>query len=117
MWDLDVEAMLEAVPGRVLYATISPYQPVRQDMAFLVSEQTPAAALAGAIRRAGGSVVTDVMLFDVYRGAPVPEGSKSLAYALTLNSPDHPLTEDEIAKLRKKIEGALRHEFGAVLRS
>jgi phenylalanyl-tRNA synthetase beta chain len=117
MWDLDVEAMLAAVPGRVLYSTISPYQPVRQDMAFLVGEQTPAAALAGAIRRAGGSVVTDVMLFDVYRGAPVPEGSKSLAYALTLNSPDHPLTEDEIAKLRKKIEGALRHEFGAALRS
>ncbi|HET9492604.1 MAG TPA: phenylalanine--tRNA ligase subunit beta [Chloroflexia bacterium] len=117
MWDLDVEAILAAVPGRVLYSTISPYQPVRQDMAFVVGEQTPAAALAGAIRRAGGSVVTDVVLFDVYRGTPVPEGSKSLAYALTLNSPDHPLTEDEIAKLRKKVEGALRHEFGATLRS
>jgi phenylalanyl-tRNA synthetase beta chain len=117
MWDLDVEVMLSAVPGRVLYSTISPYQPARQDMAFVVDEQVPAAALAGAIRRSGGSIVTEVTLFDVYRGAPVPEGSKSLAYALTLNSADHPLTEDEIAKLRKKIEGALRHEFGATLRS
>ena len=117
LYDLDVEAMLAAVPGRVLYSAVSPYQPVRQDMAFLVGEGVPAAALAGAIRRAGGAAVTDVNLFDVYRGTPVPEGSKSLAYALTLNSADHPLTEDEIAKLRKKIEGALKHEFGATLRS
>jgi phenylalanyl-tRNA synthetase beta chain len=86
-------------------------------MAFVVEEQVQASALAGAIRRAGGAAVTDVTLFDVYRGTPVPEGSKSLAYALTLNSADHPLTEEEIAKLRKKIEGALRHEFGATLRS
>jgi phenylalanyl-tRNA synthetase beta chain len=86
-------------------------------MAFVVAEQVPAATLAGAIRRAGSPAVTYVTLFDVYRGGPVPEGSKSLAYALTLNAPDHPLTEDEIAKVRKKIEGALRHEFGATLRS
>jgi phenylalanyl-tRNA synthetase beta chain len=117
MWDLDVEAVLGAVPNRVLYETVSLYQPVRQDMAFVVSEDVQAAALAAAIRRAGGSTITDVMLFDVYRGKPVPEGSKSLAYAVTMNSADHPLTEDEIAKIRKKIEGALRHEFGATLRS
>ena len=84
---------------------------------FHAGEEKNDPALAGAIRQAGGSTVTDVTLFDVYRGKPVPEGSKSLAYAVTMNSTDHPLTEDEIAKVRKKIEGALRHEFDATLRS
>jgi len=116
-WDLDVEALISVLPDRVRYRTISSFQPVQQDMAFMVDESKPASDVAEAIRRSGGEAVIGVSLFDVYRGKPIPEGKKSLAFALTLNSPDKPLTEEEIAKLRKKIEGYLSRVIGASLRS
>jgi phenylalanyl-tRNA synthetase beta chain len=116
-WDLDVEALISVLPDRVRYRPISAFQPVQQDMAFVVDESKPASWVADAIRRTGGEVVTSVSLFDIYRGKPIPEGKKSLAFALTLNSPDKPLTEEEIAKLRKRIEGYLSREVGASLRS
>lgn len=117
MFDLDVEVMIGLLPNRVRYKTISAYPPVRQDMAFVVNEDVPSARVADGIRRAGGDIVTDVSLFDIYRGKPIAEGKKSLAFAVTLNSPDKPLGEEEIAKVRKKIEGLLKHEVGAELRS
>jgi phenylalanyl-tRNA synthetase beta chain len=116
-WDLDVEALLSVLPDRVRYKTISPYPPVRQDMAFVVSEEVEVARVAQAIRKAGGEAVKDVSLFDIYRDKPIPEGKKSLAFAVTLNSLEKPLSEDEVARIRKKIEGFLSREFGATLRS
>jgi phenylalanyl-tRNA synthetase beta chain len=116
-WDLDVEAVLSVLPNRVRYTTVSPYPPMRQDMAFVVGEDVEAAKVAQAIRKAGGAAVTGVALFDIYRGKPIPEGKKSLAFAVTLNSPEKPLGEDEVARIRKKIEGLLAREFGASLRS
>jgi phenylalanyl-tRNA synthetase beta chain len=116
-WDLDVEALLSVVPDKVRYKTVSPYPPVRQDMAFVVSEEMHAAPVAGAIRKAGGEAVKDVVLFDIYRGKPIPEGKKSLAFAVTLNSPAKPLSEEEVARIRKRIEGFLSRELGATLRT
>jgi phenylalanyl-tRNA synthetase beta chain len=115
-WDLDVEAVISVMPERVRYKTISPYQPVEQDMAFVVDEDMPASRVAEAIRKAGGDAVVSLSLFDIYRGKPVPEGKKSLAFAVTMNSPEKPLSEEEIARIRKKIEGYLAHELGATLR-
>lgn len=116
-WDLDVEALLSVLPDRVRYKTISPYPPVRQDMAFVLGEEVEVARVAQAIRKAGGEAVKDVALFDIYRGKPIPEDKKSLAFAVTLNSLEKPLSEDEVARIRKKIEGFLAREFGAALRS
>jgi phenylalanyl-tRNA synthetase beta chain len=116
-WDLDVEALISVLPHRVLYKGISPYPPARQDMAFVVAEEVEVAKVAEAIRKAGGDVITGLSLFDIYRGKPIPEGHKSLAFAVILNSPEKPLTEEEIARIRKRIEGALSRELGASLRS
>jgi phenylalanyl-tRNA synthetase beta chain len=116
-WDLDLEAIISVLPERVRYKAVSPYQPVQQDMAFVVDEDVPASRVAEAIKKAGGDAVVSVSLFDIYRGKPVPEGKKSLAFAVTMNSPEKPLTEEEIARIRKRIEGYLARELGASLRS
>ncbi|MFL5732916.1 MAG: phenylalanine--tRNA ligase subunit beta, partial [Chloroflexia bacterium] len=115
-WDLDVEALARVMPERALYDEVSPYAPVRQDMAFVVAESTPAALVAGAIRKAAPVAIADVDLFDIYTGKPVPEGHKSLAFAVTFTSTEKPLTEEEIARLRRRIEGRLERELGARLR-
>jgi phenylalanyl-tRNA synthetase beta chain len=115
-WDLDVEALIEAMPARHLYRQISPYVPVRQDMAFVVSADMPAARLGDAIKRAGGASVLDVTLFDIYTGPQVGEGQKSLALAVTFNSTEKLLTEEDAARLRQRIERTLERELGARLR-
>ena len=116
-WDLSVEALFSAVPGRNLYSPISPYAPVKQDMAFLVAAETPVAQVADLIRASVGKDATDVSLFDVYTGKPIPEGQKSLAFAVTFSSAEKLLTEEDVARLRKRIEGRLQRELGATLRS
>ena len=115
-WDLDVEALLEAMPERHLYKQISPYMPVRQDMAFAVPADMSASRLADAIKRAGGASVLDVTLFDIYTGPQVGEGQKSLAFAVTFNSTEKLLTEEDAARLRQRIERTLERELGAKLR-
>lgn len=116
VWDIDVEALVRAMPERNLYSQVSLYSD-RQDMAFVVAEETPAALVEGWIRKAAGEAITEVNLFDIYTGKPVPEGKKSLAFAITLASSDKPLSEDEIARLRKRISGRLERELGAELRT
>ena len=95
-----------------------PTQPaIYQDIALVVPAQTPAAEVEAVIRRAGGELLEDVRLFDVYTGDPIPPGSKSLAYALTFRAPDRTLKEKQINKLRDRIVKAARHQLGAELRA
>ena len=116
-WDLDVEAIISVLPERVRYRTVSAFQPVQQDMAFVVDEGVEASRVAEAIRRAGGEAVHVCEPVRYLPGQAHPRGKKSLAFAVTLNSPEKPLTEEEIARVRKKIEGYLAREVGASLRS
>ncbi|MDQ3704635.1 MAG: phenylalanine--tRNA ligase subunit beta [Chloroflexota bacterium] len=115
-WDLDVDALVESVPERHMYNQISPYVPVRQDMAFVVPADMAASRLAGAIKRAGGASVLDVTLFDIYTGQQVAEGQKSMAFAVTFNSTEKLLTEEEVARVRQRIARTLERELGAKLR-
>ncbi len=115
-WDLDVEALIAAIPERNIYRHVSPYMPVKQDMAFVVTAGTPAARVSEAIRSAGGANISDVALFDIYTGQQVEEGQKSMAFAVTFTGMDKPLTEEEVARLRRRIESMLSRELGAKLR-
>ncbi|MDQ6693667.1 MAG: phenylalanine--tRNA ligase subunit beta, partial [Chloroflexota bacterium] len=116
-WDIDIEAIIEAQEERILYRAVSPHQPVRQDMAFVVESSVPAATVAEAIRKAAGGAAAEVSLFDIYTGKPVPEGQRSLAFAVTFSVADKPLTEEDVARIRRRIEGYLDREIGAKLRT
>lgn len=115
--DLDVEAVVSVLPQSARYEAISPYLPVRQDMAFVAPESLPAATLGEAIRKAGGGNIIDVSLFDIYSGQSIPEGHRSLAFGVTFSSVEKLLTEEDVARLRKKIEGTLSRELGVALRT
>ena len=64
----------------------------------------------------GGHTVTNVRLFDVYRGDQIGAGKKSLAYSLTYQDPERTLTDNDAARLRNKIVRQLENELGARLR-
>jgi len=66
---------------------------------------------------AGGPLLREVRLFDVYRGAQAGEGKKSLAFSLTYQAEDRTLTDGEVAQLRLGIIRALEQQLGARIRS
>ncbi|MBX9579313.1 MAG: phenylalanine--tRNA ligase subunit beta, partial [Gemmataceae bacterium] len=114
--ELDLEAVLAAVPDRFPYRPFPTVPPAKRDIALIVPEETPAEAVLGEIRAAGGDLLTDAVLFDVYTGESVPAGTKSLAYALVYQSPDKTLSDKEIEKAHGKVEGRLRHVLKAKIR-
>ena len=114
--ELDLDALLAAVPERYGYRPFSTFPPAKRDVAVVVSEATTAEAVLAAIRTAGADLLTDATLFDVYRGTGLPDGTKSLAFALTYQAPDRTLGEKEIAKAHEKVEARLRQELSAQIR-
>ncbi|MGB9722467.1 MAG: phenylalanine--tRNA ligase subunit beta [Chloroflexia bacterium] len=100
------------------YEPLSRFPAVIQDIAVVVDEGVPAVRVAEVIRRSGGPLLRDIALFDVYRGSPLPEGKRSLAYRLTFQAMDRVLVEEEVNRLReKRIVPALERELGATIRA
>ena len=95
---------------------VSPYPRAVQDLAVLADADLPAAALLATIRQAGGELLEDVDVFDVYTGEQVGEGKRSVAFALSLRAPDRTLSHEETTAVRQAIIDALAAEHNAVLR-
>lgn len=97
--------------------TVDKFLPVEQDFAILVDADRPAAEVERALRYGAGPLVTGVTLFDVFAGPQLGENRKSLAYRVTFTAPNRALTDNELEKVRKKIEKTLKQQVGGVLRA
>ncbi|MCI6574277.1 MAG: phenylalanine--tRNA ligase subunit beta [Actinomycetaceae bacterium] len=116
-FEIDMDAVCAARgDAPIAVAPVETFPPAKEDLALVVDADVPAADVAEVIRKAAGELLEELRLFDVYTGDQVPEGKKSLAYALRLRG-DHTLKADETARVRKKVLGAAKHFFGAELRS
>jgi phenylalanyl-tRNA synthetase beta chain len=115
--ELDLDSLFEHVPELPLYEDVITYPPVRQDLAFAVSEEVAAADLVTAAREAAGPELREMTPFDVYRGEQVGPGRKSIAFRVEFRSPERTLTDEEAAGLREQIVAALKRKFGAELRA
>ena len=113
--EFDLEAMREAESAYEL-KPVPEVPPVLEDIALILDEAIPAAKVEALIRQTGGKVLTDVKLFDVYRGEQIGAGKKSLAYSLTYQA-EKTLTDKEAAAIRNKIVKRLEREIDAKLRS
>ena len=80
-------------------------------------ESVPAAAVEATLRKAGGDRLVRLELFDVYRGPGLAEGTRSLAFRLRLQAPDHTLTDAEIAEIRTACIAAVEKAHDARLRA
>ena len=116
-FELDLGTLFVAVPEWVVYEDVITYPAVRQDIAVAVAEDIEVGALVGAAHEAGGPLLRDVRVFDVYRGDQVGEGRKSVALHLAFQSPERTLTDEEAAELRGRIVAALGDRFDAELRA
>ncbi|HEY2999437.1 MAG TPA: phenylalanine--tRNA ligase subunit beta [Acidimicrobiales bacterium] len=112
--DLDTVAGLARDPHT--YREVSVYPSSDIDLAFEVDESVPAGDVEAALRGAAGDRLAALALFDVYRGPGIAEGRRSLAYTLRLDAPDHTLTDDEVAAVRRTCIAAVEERFPATLR-
>lgn len=116
-FELDTDALSAARGGEAITVdSISVYPAAKEDIALVVAEDVRAEDVAEAIREAGGDILEDVVLFDVYTGSQLAEGTKSLAYALRMRA-DHTLTAKETQAARERIVAEAGRRFGATLRA
>jgi phenylalanyl-tRNA synthetase beta chain len=114
--DIDLVALREA-SGDVTRVDDVPRFPASvEDLAIVVNDDVPAAEVELAVRRAGGSLLREVRLFDVYRGEQVGANKKSLAYSLTYQAEDRTLSDKDVEKLRSRIIRAVEGQLGATVR-
>jgi len=115
---LDVNALHNIADAYKFKFTNPPvYPPMARDFAFKVRKEIPAADLEAAIKEKGGQLLTEVKLFDVYEGAQVGDGYKSMAYSLKFRANDRTLTLPEIQKNLDAILDNLQKKYGAEVRS
>ncbi len=115
--ELDLDALLSLIPERYESRPVPAYPPVLEDLALVVDESLPAERVAEVIRQAGGKILADVRLFDLYRGEKIGAGKKSLAYSLTYQAANKTLTDKDVAGIRTRILRRLEQELDATLRS
>jgi phenylalanyl-tRNA synthetase beta chain len=115
-FEVDLDVLTAAAGTPVQARPVSPQPVVKEDVALVVAADVPAAAVGRALREGGGELLEDVRLFDVYTGAQVGEGRKSLAFALRMRAPDRTLTAEESAAVRRAAVALAAERHGAVLR-
>ena len=113
----DLDGMLTHWGAPREMTPLSTHPPVYEDLALVVDMGISARRVRELILRAGGRLLRSVSLFDVYRGAQVGTGKKSLAYRLTYQAEDRTLTDEEVAAVRSSIIRKLEQDLGVTLRS
>lgn len=105
-----------AAKFQTTFSPLEKTQPVRRDLALLLDVAVQFDAVEACARKAGGKLLRDVRLFDVYEGKNLPEGKKSYAVAFTIQDPENTLKDKQIDGVMDKIIKSLQTQLGASLR-
>ncbi|MBB5324540.1 phenylalanyl-tRNA synthetase beta chain [Anoxybacillus tepidamans] len=116
VFELDIEALLKAEVDDIRYTAIPRFPSITRDIALVVDEHIVAGDLEQAIIKAGGELLKDVSIFDVYKGDRLPEGKKSIAFSLRYYDPERTLTDEEVTAVHEQVIKAVEQQFGATLR-
>jgi len=114
--ELDFEWLAELAPDSIAARELPRYPSADRDIAIVIDDAIPAAEVQGEIERAAGGLVSQVRVFDLYKGKNVPSGKKSLAFGIRYRLPDRTLTDEEVNRAQERILESLRARFGAELR-
>jgi phenylalanyl-tRNA synthetase beta chain len=113
--ELDYTALQRLMPGTLRYQPISEFPEVHRDLSLVVEEDMACGALTAEIRNACKQV-TNVELFDIYRGKQIGEGKKSMSFNITFAAADKALEPKDVDRFIKKILGNLKHRLGVEMR-
>jgi len=114
--EIDLEKLLGGINTNVKFKQLPKFPAVIRDIAMLVDKTVPVADLEAVMVKAAGALLNSIQLFDVYEGEQIPEGKKSVAYAISFRAADRNLTNEEVNGVFEKILKALKDKNGAELR-
>jgi phenylalanyl-tRNA synthetase beta chain len=116
LFELDLEKLLSYRPPRRVFVELPRFPAVARDLAVVVDGDFASDRIIQFVRQWRKDRVEDVSLFDEYVGAPIPDGRKSLAYAISYRASDRTLTDDEVNALQAELIEKLKAEFAVELR-
>ncbi|QED48870.1 phenylalanine--tRNA ligase subunit beta [Cytobacillus dafuensis] len=116
VFELSLKAILEAEVEPLHYQSIPRYPSITRDIALVVDKDKAAGELESIIIDAGGALLKEVHVFDLYEGDRMEAGKKSIAFSLKYFDPERTLTDEEVVKAHDKVLHAVKVKAGAVLR-
>ena len=116
VFQLSFDELFECASLDNKFTDLPKFPASNRDLAILLKAEIPAAAIAAIIRKNSGEILESIELFDVYTGAQIPAGYKSLAYALNFRHHERTLTDNDINPVIDQILGELKQAFDAQLR-
>lgn len=113
--ELDLDQLIPCIPSTKQYRPIPRFPSISRDITMIIDETVETQSVLSAVASAENHLVQKVVLFDVYRGKPVPEGRKSISFRIVYRSPDQTLEDAYINQIHADIGSRLLKQFNADL--
>ena len=113
LFELEFTALFAQMRQTVRARSIPRFPAIQRDLAVVVADETPADAVMSKMRKLGGKLLQQVEIFDVYKGNPIPDDRKSLAFSLRYQSLERTLTDEEVNQLNTRVLDGIQQEFSA----
>jgi phenylalanyl-tRNA synthetase beta chain len=115
LFEINLEQL--ANTPRKKYQAISKFPAIRRDIALVVDNNTPVSTICDSVRTQAGKLLQEIVVFDIYQGAGLAAGKKSIALGLTLQDSSRTLIDNEVNKIMDEIIATLQTNFNATLRN
>lgn len=116
VFEINLDELFEKKVGKMKYKEISKFPSIKKDVAFVVAKNLESKDIEKVIKSAGGSLLAEIEIFDVYTGTNVAEDKKSIAYSLTFVDNKKTLTDEEVNSLMEKVINNVCNKFSAEIR-
>ena len=116
VFELDFDRLMCALPKQVRFLNLPKFPEIYRDISILIDKAVPSGEVIDRINQVGGPLLRKVELYDHFEGNKIKEGEKSLTYALTFQSSDRTLIDEEVNPVFEKIVKILSSQLGAMLR-
>lgn len=114
--EINLDLLLSVVPETITYSPIPRYPYIERDIAIVMDEAVPAAKVLSDFKGFPSELIEEVSIFDLYRGANIPEGKKSLAFRIRYRSKDRTLTDSEVDIIHRELIRYICEKTGGSLR-
>lgn len=114
--EFSLSKLIEKTVKPIKFKEVSKYPEIKKDIAFIVDKAVTAATIMSQIKKAGGRLLTDIDVFDIYTGENVGEAEKSIAFSLTFSDPTKTLSDEEVTVVFKNIIDKVCANCNAILR-
>lgn len=116
VFELSLKMILEAETAPLHYEPIPRFPSITRDIALMVEKEKTAGELEKIIKEAGGNLLKEVQVFDLYEGEHMEPGKKSIAFSLKYYDPERTLTDEDVSKAHENVLQAVKEKAGAILR-